>query len=183
MVNRIILLLIVAAIIIIAIIAIAVLPSLHKTSIVLTKDQFVALSGPGGTYNATQYANSTALNAELNATPMGNSPYFWNNVISLWRASYVSSSMLSEEFVFEVRSPSEALFVYKSLLETAPSMNVTNATSDGMTYSYAYEAGSNPYTNVTGLAAYKNDYFIYFFSKGNHISPAGAAADIAGDLP
>ena len=148
----------------------------------LSQSEMSALIG-AGTYNAI-YTNDPTTISMMYGSSGQNGTFLNGNVTAMWLIGYnhTTSGYLGSvgilEFVFQ--SPiARTLYAKELAADTATSFNVTNATSNGLTYSYS---GGSAFINATILVGYKNDKLVQFLALGKYVPEAQLVSAISGDL-
>lgn len=155
----------------------------------LNSSQMLSLFGKG-TYNASPQGNATALGQYISAHSAGtNESYLANNVTAYYAAVYnVTGSSITingaatHPMVFEqvFQSP-VAKGIYSTVVSSAGNVLTTlNATSSGMTYSYAQSYFAN--TSMTEFIGQKGGETAMITIVGENAPISTLAAAIAADL-
>lgn len=155
---------------------------------VMSNSEVSAMAGSGGAYNATGYSNSTYFARYWSMYYANESDVFAGNVTGFYIMSYtVNSSTYKHaiiEFIFQ--SP-KAQFLYHSITKnmTSTNWNVTNATTNGLTYDYVGASGSygGYYIGSTMLMGWKNQGLVEVIDLGGQLPQAQLASTVAGDIP
>lgn len=143
----------------------------------MSQSEASQLLGAGGTYNAT-YLSGYSASHEFSH----NASIFTNNVSAAYVASYGLNTSSSHEALLDiVFQSSKAQFLYAHAIANASrssSFNTTNATVNGMTYSYLNAGGY-----LQELIGYKGTDLALVLVVGHPVAETQLAAIVAGDLP
>lgn len=154
----------------------------------LSQVELQTIYGPG-LYRASGNANATKFGDYISRNSTGTTlPFLQNNVTEYWAVDYNITSAKSvnasgtivKPFVFEkiFQSP-VAKFVYDKMLVNT-TFNVTNATLNGMTYSYLTVPRFN---DTTVFVARKGNEAVIITIFGVNPSITALAAAVNGDIP
>lgn len=146
----------------------------------MSQTELASLSGAGA-YSA-KYTQDPAIIADWISGSSNTPSILTGNVTVLWNVSYEVSGKnpnnLTREFVG--KSPIAQQIYMHYLKVNTPGFNITNATLNGLTYSYT--GISNNYLNYTAFLGYKDGTFVTVVSE-DHIDSNGLASIISGDIP
>jgi hypothetical protein len=164
-------------------------PTSGNSSPSLDSSEMQSLFGRG-TYNASPAGNATELGLYISTHSAGtNESYLANNVTAYYAAVYnvtgddiMINGEASHPMVFEqvFQSP-VARGIYSTVVSGAGNVLTTlNATSDGLTYSYARSDFTN--VSMTDFIGQKGDETAMVTIVGENVSVPALVAAIAGDL-
>lgn len=152
------------------------------------------VGGTGGNYSAI-YASKQTYFASIFAAAGSNANQtaVFNNITGMYLATYNQSNTTSAtgagsvtlEFIFQ---GAHAQWIYRNLIRNESSgWNVTNATLNGLTYSYSGASvsgyGGSPGFASTYFVGYKNQGAVMLLSLGAKLDQTKLATAVAGDIP
>lgn len=194
-------LIIASAVVVIAVIAAALLVSMHTAApasgspgqggnMALSAAEMQSLFG-AGVYNASPVQNATELGQYISSHSAGtNESYLANNVTAYYAAVYnVTSAHISvngatvSPMVFEqVFASPVSKGIYGAVVDSAGGVLTTvNATSGGMTYSYTQSSALN--ISMTEMVGQKGGETALVTVIGENVSVQALASTVAADMP
>ena len=155
---------------------------------IMSKSEISGLTASGGAYNSSGTINSTMLAYYSDLYVSNQSGYFAHNVTGFWFMAYDLNGTKNNnasviEWVFS--SPNAKSLYTKEVRNNTSEYNVTNATVDGLTYSYEglNESINGYYLRETVLVGYKDQGIAYVLDAGGYIPRTQLATTVAGDIP
>jgi hypothetical protein len=150
----------------------------------MSQREAATLVGQYGKYQASGTMNSTVIARMISTLPQRVSEYMSGNVTAVYQLVYflnTTHATLSEVVYVTNPKSSAAQRFYTWLLSSSQvHFNATNATSDGMFYSYASQ--SMP-SNTVSIIGWKNNEVTTVAISGGSISVSALVATVAGDMP
>ncbi|MDE1851813.1 MAG: hypothetical protein KGH69_03965 [Candidatus Micrarchaeota archaeon] len=159
----------------------------------VSNSEAVSLIGSGGNYQSGYLPDFASSMAKAEAVSGGNySDYVYtNNITSLYVVVYnFTPTNSSPQAYLKAKSLIETVFVSPhpkalydyNLNQSFGYFNVTNATLNGLTYSYLGSNGQYGFSS-SELIGYKNGEFVSFISPNAYIDPTTLATVVSKDMP
>jgi hypothetical protein len=154
----------------------------------LSKSEMASLlGGTGGNYSAVYGDKYSFLTQIFASQSSGNTTAIFNNVTGAYIIGYNQSNVTSSTktgtaTIEAVLKSNNAKWVYEQMMRnSSTSWNATNATMNGLTYSYTGAASSA--FAATYFVGYKDGAAVWVLSIGSQLPQQQLATDVSGDIP